>query len=140
MKQKVLFLCRFNSCRSQMAEGLINHYLGDRFEAFSAGIETKPINHLAFRVLAQLGIDITHQYSKTIDVYAGERFDYVISLCNDTAADLPLLFDGVKRVDIGFLDPSGLTGTEKELMPVFRRLRDEMRQTLIHYLNGVAHE
>ena len=136
MKQRVLFLCRYNSCRSQMAEGLINHYLGDRFQAFSAGIEKKPINHLAFRVLAQVGIDITRQYSKTIDAFAGERFDHVISLCNDSDANFPLFFDGVKRVDIGFADPSRLTGSEKELMPIFQQLRDDMRQRLTDYLTG----
>jgi arsenate reductase len=120
-----------------MAEGLINHYLGDRFQAFSAGIEAKPINHLAFRVLAQVGIDITRQYSKTIDVFTGERFDHVISLCDDNDANFPLFFEGVKRVDIGFADPSRLTGTDKERMPVFQRLRDEMRDRLTAYLlNG----
>jgi arsenate reductase len=121
-----------------MAEGLVNHYLGDRYQAFSAGIETKPVNLLAFRVLAQVGIDITHQYAKTIDVFAGRRFDHVISLCNDNNANFPLVFSGVTRVDIGFADPSLLSGTEKELMPVFQRLRDEMRQKLTAYLTGAA--
>jgi arsenate reductase len=137
MKQRVLFLCRYNSCRSQMAEGLINHYHGDRFEAFSAGIETKPINHMAFRVLAQLGIDITRQYSKTLSAFKGEQFDYVISLCNDNDVSFPLFIGGVKRVDIGFPDPSVLTGTEKDLMSAFQKLRDEMRDRLTaHLLNG----
>lgn len=139
MKQTVLFLCKYNSCRSQMAEGLVNHYLGDRFQAFSAGIETKPINHLAFRVLAQVGIDITHQYSKTIEVFAGRRFDHFISLCNDNNENFPLVFNGVKRVDIGFDDPSLHSGTEKELMPIFQGLREEIRRRLTDYLTGGAH-
>ena len=81
MKQRILFLCTHNSCRSQMAEGLVNHYLGDRFDACSAGTETTRVNPLAARVLAELGIDISGHRSKTIDEFAGQPFDHVITLC-----------------------------------------------------------
>jgi len=137
MKTRILFLCTYNSCRSQLAEGLVNHYLGDRFQAFSAGIKATRVNLLAFRVLAQLGIDITSQYSKTISAFDGQQFDHVISLCNPTDANFPLYFGGVKIVHIVFADPSLLSGTDKELMPAFQQLRDDMRQRLTDYLTEI---
>ena len=136
MKPRILFLCTYNSCRSQMAEGLVNHYLGDRFQAFSAGLEATRVNLLAFRVLAQLGIDITSQYSKTIAAFEGQQFDLVISLCSPADANFPDTFGGVRIVHIVFDDPSRLTGTDKELMPKFQQLRDEMRQRLTDYLTA----
>ena len=83
MKQRVLFLCTHNSCRSQMAEGLVNHFLGDRYQAFSAGTEATRVNPLAAKVLLELGIDISHHRSKILDEFTGQPFDYVITLCGD---------------------------------------------------------
>jgi arsenate reductase len=122
-----------------MAEGLINHYLGDRFQAFSAGTEATRVNPLASQVLAELGIDISHQHSKTIDEFAGQLFDQVITLCDSANEQCPLFFGGVKRVHIGFNDPSRLTGTAEELLPEFRRVRDEIRERLTAYLTGDNH-
>jgi len=137
MKTRILFLCTYNSCRSQMAEGLVNHYLGDRFQAFSAGLKATRVNLLAFRVLAQLGIDITSQYSKTTAAFTGQQFDHVISLCSPTDASFPHSFGGVEIVHIVFDDPSRLPGSDKELMPAFQRLRDDMRQRLTAFLTEV---
>jgi arsenate reductase len=134
MKKKVLVLCTHNSCRSQMAEGLINHDLADRFTAFSAGTEATRVNPLAVRVLAELGIDISGHRSKTLDEFAGENFDYVITLCGDANEHCPLFFGGVRRVHIGFDDPSRLEGTTEEVLPEFRRVRDEIREKLSAYL------
>jgi arsenate reductase len=134
--QKILFLCTHNSCRSQMAEGLINHYLGDRFRAFSAGTEATRVNPLAIKVMAELGIDISHYYSKTIEEFDGEEFDHVITLCSSANEQCPIFFGGVERVHIGFDDPSRLTGTPEELLPEFRRVRDEMREKITSYLLG----
>ena len=136
MRKKVLFLCTHNSCRSQMAEGLINHDLGDRFQAFSAGTEATRVNPLASQVLAELGIDISGHRSKTLDEFAGEQFDYVITLCGSANEQCPLFFGGVKRVHIGFDDPSRLPGTPEEVLPEFRRVRDEIRHTLADFLTG----
>ncbi len=136
MKQRVLFLCTHNSCRSQMAEGLINHFLGDRVQAFSAGTEATRVNPLAIRVLAELGIDISGNRSKTLDEFAGESFDHVITLCGSANELCPLFLGGVKRVHIGFDDPSQLDGSEEQVLPEFRRVRDELRHTLIEYLTG----
>jgi arsenate reductase len=138
MKKRVLFLCTHNSCRSQMAEGLINHYLGDSFQAFSAGTEATRVNPLAIRVMAELGIDITGHCSKTLDKFAEEQFDYVITLCGSANEQCPLFFGGVQRVHLGFDDPSRLTGTDEELLPEFRRVRDELRERLTVYLTGLG--
>jgi len=140
MKQRVLFLCTHNSCRSQMAEGLVNHDLGDRFEASSAGTEATRVKPLAAKVLEELGIDISKHYSKTLDVFAGETFDHVITLCGDANEKCPLFFGGVKRVHIGFDDPSRLPGTEEEVLPEYRRVRDEIRERITEYLTGGDHE
>ena len=133
MKKKVLFLCTHNSCRSQMAEGLVNHDLGDRFQAFSAGTEATRVNPLAIRVLAELGIDISGHRSKTMDEFAGEQFDYVITLCGSANEQCPLFFGGVRREHIGFDDPSRLPGTPEEVLPEFRRVRDEIRQRFMEF-------
>ena len=138
MKKKVLFLCTHNSCRSQMAEGLVNHDLGDRFQAFSAGTEATRVNPLAIQVLAELGIDISGHRSKTLDEFAGEQFDYVITLCDSANEQCPLFFGGVERIHIGFDDPSRLPGTPEEIMPEFRRVRDEIREKLTDYLTGAG--
>lgn len=136
MREKILFLCTHNSCRSQIAEGLINHFLGDCFQAFSAGTEATRVNPLAIQVLLELGIDISMHRSKTIDEFAGERFDYVITLCGSASEQCPLFFGGVQRVHIGFDDPSCLAGTPEELLPEFRRVRDEIRHRLTEYFHG----
>jgi arsenate reductase len=135
MKKRVLFLCTHNSCRSQMAEGVVNHFLGDRFLAFSAGTEATQVNPLAAKVMAQIGIDISGHRSKTIDEFAGEPFDYVITLCGDAKEKCPLFFGGVKRVHIGFDDPSRLPGSEEQVLPEYRRVRDEIRQRLTQFFS-----
>lgn len=132
--KRVLFLCTHNSCRSQMAEGLVNHDLGDRFQAFSAGTEATRVNPLAAKVMAELGIDISRHRSKTIDEFDGQPFDYVITLCGDAKEKCPLFFGGVERVHIGFDDPSRLKGSEDEVLPEYRRVRDEIRARITHFL------
>lgn len=134
MKKRVLFLCTHNSCRSQMAEGLVNHLFGNRFQAFSAGTEATRVNPLAARVLLELGIDISSHRSKTLDEFAGQPFDYVITLCGDANEKCPLFFGGVERVHIGFDDPSRLPGSVDEVLPEYRRVRDEIRLRLTQFL------
>ena len=136
MKKKVLFLCTHNSCRSQMAEGIVNHFLGDRFEAYSAGTVATCVNPLAIQVLAEIGIDITAHYSKTLDQFAGEPFDHVITLCGSAHEQCPLYFGGVRREHLGFDDPSQGEGSPEEKLPEFRRVRDEIRSRLRSYLEG----
>lgn len=119
-----------------MAEGLVNFYLGDRFQAFSAGTEATRVNPLASRVLLELGIDISGHRSKTLHEFTEEAFDYVITLCGSANEQCPLFFGGVQRVHIGFDDPSRLPGTPEEVLPEFRRVRDEIRHKLTDFLTG----
>ena len=136
MKTRILFLCTHNSCRSQMAEGLVNHYLGDRYHAFSAGTEATRVNPLASQVLAELGIDISRHYSKTLDEFTGQQFDHVITLCGDANEKCPLFFGGVERVHMGFSDPSKVSGTDEEIMREFRRVRDEIKTKLLDFFSS----
>jgi len=136
MKQRVLFLCTHNSCRSQMAEALANHFLSDCCQAFSAGTEATRVNPLAARVLAELGIDTSPLRSKTMDEFAGQSFDHVVTLCGDAHEKCPLFFGGVQRLHHGFDDPSRLIGSEEEVLPEFRRVRDEIKTWIIEYFGG----
>ena len=136
MKKKVLFLCTHNSCRSQMAEGIVNYFLGNHFQAFSAGTEKARVNPLAIQILAEIGIDISGQYSKTLDVFEGEKFDHVITLCGSANEQCPIFFGGVMRVHIGFEDPSRATGTLDEILAEFRRVRDEIKEKITIYLEN----
>ncbi len=130
MKKKVLFLCTGNSCRSQMADGLVNHDFAGRIEAFSAGTEPHGLNPKAVQVMGEIGIDIGANSSDHISKYEGQPFDYVITLCGDANEKCPLFFGGVKRLHMGFDDPPKATGTEEEVMDVYRRVRDKIRQTM----------
>ena len=136
MKKKVLFLCTHNSCRSQIAEGLINHFLGDRYQAFSAGTEATRVNPLAIEVMAELGINMSKHYSKTLEAFSGDQFDQVITLCGSANELCPVYVGGVKRVHIGFDDPSRTVGSHEEVVQDFRRVRDEIKEKLVDYLTG----
>jgi arsenate reductase len=133
MKKKVLFLCTANSCRSQMAEGIANHFLGDRLEAASAGTEASYVNLRAIQVLREIGIDISSHHSKNMDEFAGHRFDYVITLCGDANEKCPLFYGGVQRTHLGFPDPAKVVGSEEEVLSAFRRVRDEIRDALLAF-------
>jgi arsenate reductase len=119
-----------------MAEGIVNHVLGDRFRAYSAGTEATMVNPRAITVLREIGIDISSHRSKTLDEFAGKRFDYVITLCGDANERCPLFLGGVERMHMGFDDPSRATGTEEEIMVEFRRVRDEIKARMKEFLPG----
>ena len=136
MKKRILFLCTHNSCRSQMAEALANHFLGDQVQACSAGTETTQVNPLADKVLTELGIDTASLRSKTMDEFAGQSFDHVVTLCGDANEKCPLFFGGVERVHRGFDDPSRLNGGEEAVLPEFRRVRDEIKSWIMDYLEA----
>ena len=140
MKKRVLFICTSNSCRSQMAEALVNHDLGDQFEALSAGTDPKPLHPLAIRVLSEIGIDHSSARSKHMDEFAGQAFDFVITLCDSANETCPLFFGGVRRAHLGFDDPDRAEGTEEERLAVFRRVRDEIRREVEALLTGKLEE
>jgi arsenate reductase len=127
MKQRILFLCTHNSARSQMAEGWLRYLGGDRFEVFSAGTEATQVRPQAIKVMAELGIDISGQRSKTLDRYLNEPFDKVITVCDQANETCPVFFGAQKRLHWSFPDPSKATGTEEEQLAVYRRVRDEIR-------------
>ncbi len=135
---KVLFLCTENACRSQMAEGLVNHDLAGQVQARSAGVRPSRVNPRAIQVMAELGIDIRRQRSKSVDELAGERFDLVVTLCDQAQAQCPL-FPGETEVrHVGFPDPARAAGTEAEIIAVFRQVRDALRAELIPLLREKA--
>jgi arsenate reductase (thioredoxin) len=138
MAKRVLFLCTSNRCRSQMAEALVNHYMGDRFEAFSAGTAPSEPHPLALKVLAELGIDHPGARSKHLDEFANQTFDHVITLCDNANQACPVFVGGVKRVHLGFEDPDRADGNEDERLTVFRKVRDQIRQQVEACLNQEA--
>jgi arsenate reductase (thioredoxin) len=127
MKRRVLFICTHNSARSQMAEGLLRHLGKDRFEVYSAGTEATVVRPMAIQAMAELGIDISHQQSKTLDRYLGEPFDDVITVCDAAAEACPVFPGAARRRHWSFEDPSKATGSESEQLQVYRRVRDEIR-------------
>ncbi len=131
---KVLFLCTENACRSQMAEGLVNHDLAGQVQAFSAGVRPRRLNPRAVKVMAEVGIDISRQRSKSVDELAGEKFDLVITVCDRAAQECPMFPGNTEVMHVGFPDPAQATGTEEEIMTVFRRVRDDLRAKLIPML------
>jgi arsenate reductase len=133
--QKVLFICTHNSARSQMAEGLVNHDLAGKVQAFSAGTEPSSVHPLAIAAMKEVGIDISRHRSKSIDEFAGEKFDFVITLCDQAAESCPVFFGGTQRTHMGFPDPSGVEGTEKEKLSFFRKLRDRIRKEVVDFLS-----
>ena len=134
MKQ-LLILCTGNSCRSQMAEGMVNHFLGDEWQAVSAGTDPAGYVHpLAVEVMAELGIDISGQQSKSADRFRDASLDLVVTVCDDAAKNCPLWLGGGQQVHIGFEDPAKATGSDEERLAVFRHVRDEIRQRLLDYL------
>ena len=128
--QRVLFLCTHNSARSQMAEGLLRHLGGDRFEAHSAGTEATRVRPLAIRAMHELGIDISQQTSKTLDPYVNDRFDYVITVCDDANEACPYFPNAAHRVHWSLPDPSKATGSEAEQLAVYQTVRDDLRSRI----------
>lgn len=127
MKQRVLFLCTHNSARSQMAEGLLRHFGGDRFAAFSAGTEATHVRPLAIKAMAELGIDISQQESKTLNRYLNEPFDEVITVCDAAAEACPIFPGAMHRRHWSLEDPSQARGSEEEQLAVYRQVRDTLQ-------------
>jgi arsenate reductase (thioredoxin) len=141
-KMKILFLCTGNSCRSQMAEGWARHLKGDALEPHSAGIEPHGLNPLAVKVMAEAGVDISHQRSKGVHEMISVPFDYVITLCGHAEEHCPVFAGRTKVVHVGFDDPPLLAlgaKTDEETLMSYRRVRDEIRafiQSLPDSLKG----
>ncbi len=126
---RVLFLCVGNSVRSQMAEGWARALGKEKVEAHSAGVLAAGVHPLAELVMREAGVDISGQHSKHVEVYDGEEFDLVVTLCGEDEA-CPFLRGEGKRIHRPFFDPVGSEGTEEERLEAFRKTRDEMRDFL----------
>jgi arsenate reductase len=125
---RVLFVCTGNSARSVMAEALLRQHGGERFEVYSAGTEPKGINPLTLRVLADAGIDASSARSKSVTEFAGQSFDYVVTVCDQARQTCPV-FPGVhESLHWGYEDPAEATGTEEERLTVFRRVFIQMAE------------
>jgi arsenate reductase (thioredoxin) len=128
--KRVLFLCTGNSARSQMAEGLLRHTAGDRFEVASAGISPTQVRPEAIEVMGEIGIDISQQRSKAVDDFVGREFDYVITVCDNANEQCPVFPGTTNRIHWSFDDPAAVEGDELARLAVFRRVRDEILHRL----------
>ncbi|HHJ50800.1 MAG TPA: arsenate reductase ArsC [Phaeodactylibacter sp.] len=124
---KILILCTGNSCRSQMAEGFLKAF-DEQLQVYSAGTEPgEEVNPYAIKVMQELGVDLSHNYPKSVDEFLGEEFDYVITVCDGAKEHCPAFTGKVRhRLHIGFEDPADARGTEEEITNTFRRIRDEI--------------
>jgi arsenate reductase (thioredoxin) len=129
-KKRILILCTGNSARSQMAEGLLRHYAGDRFEVESAGTKPSHVRPEAIAAMNELGIDISGQRSKSINEFAGQRFDYVLTVCDNAKESCPIFPGKTVTIHQSFEDPAAIQGSAEERRAAFRRVRDELRQYL----------
>jgi arsenate reductase (thioredoxin) len=133
MKKRVLILCTGNSARSQMAEGLLRHDAGDRFEVESAGTKPGRVRPEAVVVMKELGIDISSHRSKHVNEFQGQSFDYVLTVCDNARESCPVFPGHAKRIHNAFEDPAPLQGTEEERLALFRRVRNEIWRYLKNF-------
>jgi arsenate reductase len=134
MPRRVLFLCTHNSARSQIAEGYLRHLGGESFEVASAGTVARGVNPLAVRAMAEAGIDLSGHTSKTLDGFLRDRWDHVVTVCDDAGEACPVFPGAARRLHWSFDDPSSAQGTEVERLAVFRRVRDEIRARIEAWL------
>jgi arsenate reductase len=134
VKKRVLILCTGNSARSQMAEGLLRQMDGERFEVESAGVEPSHVRPQAIEAMREIGIDISGQRSKSVDEFAGQEFDYVITVCDNANERCPVFPGKTKRIHWSFNDPAEALGDEAARLTVFRRVRDEIKARLQEFI------
>jgi arsenate reductase (thioredoxin) len=142
-KLRILFLCTGNSCRSQMAEGWARALKGDCLEAYSAGIETHGMNPYAVKVMAEAGVDISKQHSKTPAEIGPVEFDYVVTVCGHADENCPVFSGKTRVVHVGFEDPPKLTKhlpDGEEMLAVYRRVRDQIRAFIKTLPDGLRSE
>lgn len=138
-RKRVLFLCTGNSCRSQMAEGLLRSLGGDRFEVHSAG--SKPagyVHPMAIEAMREVQLDLSGATSKSLTQFDGQSFDYVVTVCDNAKEDCPVFPAVAKMVHWSFDDPASATGNDEQKMRVFRRVRDEIRHRVRRFVEARA--
>lgn len=132
--KKILVLCTGNSCRSQMAEGYLRHFAGNKAIIYSAGVETHGVNPRAVSIMKEDGIDISHHTSNHIDEYRNIDFDLVITVCNSAKERCPIFPSGAKQFHHNFPDPAKTTGNEQEITLAFRKVREMIREYCLQFV------
>ena len=133
--KNILVLCTGNSCRSQLAEGYLRYFAGDKATIYSAGIETHGVNPKAIQVMAEDGIDISGHTSNHVDEYLDISFDYVITVCDNAKEACPYFPGNVERFHYNFPDPAKATGSPEEIMTEFKRVRGMIKQYAANFVN-----
>ena len=128
MKKNVLVLCTGNSCRSQIAEGYLRHFHGEKAEVYSAGVETHGVNPRAIATMKKDGIDISAHTSNHVDEYLSISFDLILTVCDHASERCPIFPGAAKRIHHNFTDPAKVIGTEEEIMAEFRRVREQIKE------------
>jgi len=128
--KSILFVCTHNSARSQIAEGLVNHYYGKEWIAYSAGTEKTKVKPLAIAAMADAGIDILHHTSKTFEQFLDRKLDYVVTVCDNANETCPYFPGAGQRVHAGFEDPSDVEGNEATRLQAFIATREKIKQWL----------
>jgi arsenate reductase len=126
-KKKVLFLCLHNSDRTQMAEALMNHFYGNFYEAYSAGTDPMPVKKYTKKVMEEIGIDISRQYAKSFNKYKGQKFDYVVTVCDNLKAVCPYMPGGCACLHWPIKEPLEIYDSKEKTLKEFRKVRDEIR-------------
>src|SRR5947209_13646257 len=132
--KKILVLCTGNSCRSQIAEGYLQKFAGDKAKVYSAGIETHGVNPKAVSIMKEDGIDISNHTSNNINEYSDIDFDFVITVCDNAREKCPYFPSRAKKFHQDFPDPASATGSEKEVMDQFRKVRDQIKEYSIKFI------
>jgi arsenate reductase (thioredoxin) len=135
-KKRVLVLCTGNSARSQIAEGLLRHDTANRFEVASAGVAPTQVRPEAVEVMSEIGIDISGHRSKSVDEFAGQEFDFVLTVCDNANEHCPIFPATTKRIHWSFDDPAAVEADTEIRLTVFRRVRDEIRDRLRLFSSG----
>ena len=134
-RQRVLILCTGNSARSQMAEGLLRHLADERFEVMSAGVSPTQVRTEAITAMREIGIDISHHRSKSVDEFVGQEFDYVITVCDNANEQCPVFPGKTKRIHWSFDDPAAVEGDEAAQLTEFRRVREQILHRLRFFVD-----
>ena len=116
-----------------MAEGLLKHLAGDRFEVFSAGVKPTQVNPFAIKVMAELGINISNHMSKSVEEFLGQEFDYIITVCDNAKESCPVFPGKYQKVHWSLKDPAEARGKEEEKLKVFRKIRDQIKENILKY-------
>lgn len=139
-KKRILFLCTTNSCRSQMAEGIVKYFYGDICEVESAGSKIIAVHPFTIKVMAEIGVDISKQRSKLVTEFARQEFDYVITLCGGFSKTTCPVFLGKAKQTLhwDFIDPAEARGSEEERLAVFRKVRDEIKSKISDFVKQLT--